>query len=218
MLFSFLWKESYAYLLVVLVAIMFYALEHSLQTYRNEVEDITTHTADLSYARGNISYNGAFFLISSLQNTLPPEERLKPIPSTRMNLGSDFYNKLPPFYSDYLNRLTVRMHEDLCSDPSPSINSIYKNVNCSNLCSRRLRLGFPESFIMFNDLTRSFYFTPMEEFNVTYNIDNGVKAQYPVFVEVLYSRKILFDLIGETQTEFSQLTEQYIAIQNQRLT
>lgn len=60
---------------------------------------------------------------------------------------------------------------------------------------------------MYNDLVNSHSFTPMEEFNSTYFLRSGFKAKYPVFLEIFYTRKTLFDLIGEIQAEFARLTE-----------
>jgi hypothetical protein len=38
-------------------------------------------------------------------------------------------------------------------------------------------------------------------------VSNGITAKYPVFMEIFYTRKALFDLIGEVQAEFAGLTE-----------
>lgn len=68
-------------------------------------------------------------------------------------------------------------------------------------------MGYPESIIMYNDLVNSHSFTPMEKFNMTYFEVSGIKAKYPVFLEIFYTRKTLFDLMGQIQAEFAIITE-----------
>lgn len=81
-------------------------------------------------------------------------------------------------------------------------NSLYFGMTCGAVLGGILLEGYPETNIFFNDLINQYSFNNMSSLGTVYG-RNGV---YPVFIEVLYVRRSIYNLITSIEKDFQART------------
>jgi hypothetical protein len=63
---------------------------------------------------------------------------------------------------------------------------------------------------MYNNFINTYIFTKMSDFNETYR----PSATYPIFIEVMYTKIVLLEIITNLQTSFIEQTRNYLLLWN----
>lgn len=136
-------------------------------------------------------------MTASLQEELPVGLRTPPENATRMALTSQLRTPLPSYFSDYVTKEINMLTSNLCSLKLNN-QKIYTGMKCGKVLGGIMHKGFAQSIIFYNDLTNKYSYTPMSAFATTYK--KG--SLYPVFIELLYIRRSLYNLITDLEIEF----------------
>lgn len=80
--------------------------------------------------------------MSSLQEVLPPSQRIDPVPPTHVYLTSELSSKLPKEYAAYSANLTRMTRADLCSMGLIK-ETLYRWMDCEAVIGGIIRNGFP---------------------------------------------------------------------------
>ena len=98
---SFLWKEAYIILPLLFFLGFLQFFLWRINSFQDDFSQVISHSVRLHQARGNISYNTAYFMTSTLQEVLPKEQRIIPDPPSRMYLTSELSTDLPEYFQSY---------------------------------------------------------------------------------------------------------------------
>lgn len=118
-----------------------------------------------------------------------------------MYLTSEFPTILPQYFHAYKANITQVLNADLCK-MNLNTNSLYVDMSCGAILGGILREGFAETNIFFSGLTSQYSFNNMSSLGTLYR-PNGV---YPVFIEVLYTRRAIYNLITSIENDFQAKT------------
>jgi hypothetical protein len=209
---AFLWREGYIMLPLLFFLGFLQFFLYRISSFQRDFTQVISHSVRLHQARGNISYNAAYFMTSTLQEVLPETQRLTPDPPTHMYLTSELSSLLPDYFQGYSANLTQVLNADLCK-MSLNSNNYYVGMDCEVVLGGILREGYPKTNIFFNDLTSGYSFHNMSSLGQLFR----PKAIYPVFSEVLFVRRSIYNLLTSIENDFLALTENFIEQQTKGL-
>jgi hypothetical protein len=138
---------------------------------------VITHSINLHEARGNISFNSAYFMTSSLQEILPTQQQMPVEFPTKMVLTSELASELPHFFHDYAANESSVLKSNLCT-LSLNNNLLYVGISCEQVLNGIMINGYPETVIFFNDIVNKYSFIQMSQFGGL----TRSNASYPVFM------------------------------------
>lgn len=151
-------------------------------------------------------------MTSTLQEVLPEDQRIVPDPPQRMYLTSELSTDLPEYFDSYEANITRVINGDLCK-MNLNTNSLYLGMSCGAVLGGILREGYPETNIFFTDLINQYSFSNMSSLGSVFR-PRGV---YPVFIEVLYLRRTMYNLITSIENDFQARTYSFIKEETQEL-
>lgn len=118
-----------------------------------------------------------------------------------MKLTTEFTSSLPLYFQPYAVNLTNILRADLCG-LSLNKNPLYVNVACKKVLGGIMTMGYPETVVFFNDLINKYSYNNMSQLGTI----SRLHAAYPVFMEVLYVRRALYNLITSLENDFMDRT------------